>query len=309
MFPPTECDPVTTTPSIDPETGVVTCIGTGGGGCTAPFACPTPAMANRLTICGQLFDIETNAKFADAMATGAPCTTPTASGPCALQIAAYDALEFGADPMNAMPRPVGSVYLDDCGRYRVVDIDTNGTGPFIGLGFDDAGGPIGNPAGVTVTVGVAAPKVNPVVSDFEAWIVKGSTTALWAMNGGPPLSGGIYLATYRAHKLGPGVDRHAPQAGVQFAKMGAPLTANDHYFQAALTTHTLTDPAASVTGMNGTVLVTNRSVAESVAFDGIGGLGAGCRWEPHAAASLPGIVFAQVYRKTDLVAQPGSCTD
>src|SRR5688572_2407448 len=127
QFPPTECDPTTTTPSVDPETGVTTCIGTGGGGCSAAFACPTPTMANRMTICGQIFDFETNAKFTATDSGGAPCgTTPAASGPCALQIRAYDALTFASDPGNAPQLPVGSVYIDDCGRYRLVDIDTNG---------------------------------------------------------------------------------------------------------------------------------------------------------------------------------------
>jgi hypothetical protein len=78
---------------------------------------------------------------------------------------------------------------------------------------------------------------------------------------------------------------------------------------ASLTQNTLIDPAATVTGMNGTALVTNRMISESVAFDGLGGLGTGCRWEPHAAASLPGIAFIQIFRKTDLIAQPGSCVD
>jgi hypothetical protein len=98
------------------------------------------------------------------------------------------------------------------------------------------------------------------------------------------------------------VNRHTPQEGVAFAKMGdtGPVMGNDYYFEATETLHQAVDPAADVTGLNGTVLVTNRSISESVAFDGVGGLGPGCRWEPHAAASLPGIVFIQVYRKADI---------
>lgn len=310
QFPPTECDPATTTPSIDPETGVTTCVGTGGGGCNAPFACPTPTDANRLTICGQIYDYETMTKFQAPDATAAPCDlqNPTTSGPCALGINAYDALTFASNPQAAPILTIGSLYIDDCGRYRVVDIDTNGTGPFIGLGIDDNGMPNG-PAGVTVTVGVATPKSSNVVKDFEGFIVKASTVGMWQSSGGPSLAGGIYVAAYRAHKLAPGVDRHAPQAGVQFAKMGSPLTSDDYYFMPSLAQNTLIDPAATVTGANGTALVTNRMISESVAFDGIGGLGTGCRWEPHAAASLPGIVFIQIFRKADLIAQPGSCQD
>jgi hypothetical protein len=129
------------------------------------------------------------------------------------------------------------------------------------------------------------------------------------MSGGPPLSGGIYAATYRAHKLRAGVDRHAPQAGVTFAKMGTALPNDDYYFQSALTTHTSVDINAAVTGANGTALITNRTIGESAVFDGLNGLGAGCRWEYHAAASLPGVVFIQIFRKGDLIGQPGSCND
>ena len=310
QFPPTECDPATTEPTVDPETGVTTCIGTGGGGCSAPFACPTPMMANRLTICGQIYDYETMAKFQAQDASGIVCdaNNPAAAGPCALTINAYDAIQFATNPQTAVPINRGSLYIDDCGRYRVVDIDTNGTGPFIGLGIDDAAA-FANPAGVTVTVGVATPKSSPVVTDFEGFIVKGSTVGMWQASGGPPLTGGIYVAAYRAHKLRAGIDRHAPQADVTFAKSGVAVMDDDYYFQAALTTNTTVDPAANVTGMNGTALVKNRTIGEQPVFDGLGGLGAGCRWEPHAAASLPGIVFIQIFRKGDLIGQPGSCND
>jgi hypothetical protein len=233
---------------------------------------------------------------------------PATSGPCALGIQAYDALQFASNPAGATPLVVGGLYIDDCGRYRVSDIDTNGTGPFIGLGIDDNGVPNG-PGGVTVTVGVATPKSSPVITDFEGFIVKASTVGIWQTSGGPPLSGGIYLAAYRAHKLVAGVDRHAPQAGVTFAKNGGALPNDDYYFEAALTTHTTIDPVATVTAANGTALVTNRMISESVMFDGIGGLGTGCRWEPHAAASLPGVVFIQIFRKADLIGTPGSCLD
>jgi hypothetical protein len=113
---------------------------------------------------------------------------------------------------------------------------------------------------------------------------------------------------YRAHKLpvtsGTIFD---PQAGVTVTKDGAPITANDFYFLASQTTRTMIDTGAAVTGMNGTALVTNAAVSQGVAYGGMGGLGAGCRWEPHAGASLPGIVFIQVFRKLDLIGQ--TCAD
>jgi hypothetical protein len=305
QFPPTECDPETTTPDLDPATGVTTCIGTGGGGCCAPFACPTPTTATQQTICGQLYELETNTRFSAADATGARCAaTPTIDGPCSLSIEAYDAIAFASNPQGATPLAHGDVYIDDCGRYRVTDIEVP-SGPFIGLGIDDASGP--GPSGTTVTVGLATPKVPMTATrDFEAFVVKATTTGMWAASGGPALAGGLYFMTFRAHRAGAG-DPRAPQAGVTVTKAGNPIADNDYYFAAAETTHQTIDAAAAVTGANGSALVTGASIADSVAYSGAGGLGAGCRWSVHAGASLPGVVFIQVVRKLDA---PGeTCAD
>jgi hypothetical protein len=309
LFPPTECDPATTEADVDPATGVTTCIGTGtGGGCSASLACPTPSGSTKMTICGQIYDFEkAMTPFAATGAMGVRCDpmNPTTSGPCALQIGAYDAIAFATNPGTAMPLPVSNVYIDDCGRYRVSEIETNGTGPFIGLGFDDAGGPIGNPMGVTVTAAVTTSKQGATATkDLEAFIVKGSTTQTWATSGGPPLTGGIYALVFRQHK-DPAM--YEPQSGVTVTKMGNTIPANDYYFQSALLDRTTIDMAATATGMNGTVLVTNASVNDSVSYAGQGGLGAGCRWELHAGASLAGIVYIQVYRKADIIGQ--TCND
>ncbi len=98
MFKPTECDPATTIASLDDATGVTTCIGTGTStGCSGVFACPTPA-AGKQTICGQIYNFADNTKFAATGATGAKCTTTSTSGPCALQMAAFDAFMYAASP-------------------------------------------------------------------------------------------------------------------------------------------------------------------------------------------------------------------
>ena len=306
MLDPTVCDPATTQATFDPDTGVYTCIGTGGGGCSAQLACAAPTAANHQTICGQIWDFESNTKFADAGATGAKCpTTPTATGPCSLSISAYDAIAFGTNPATATPLAVGSVYVDDCGRYRLADIDVNGVAGFVGLGFDDASGM--GPGGTTVTVGVATPRQSMAATkDLEGFVVPQATTTKWATAGGPPLSGGIYAPIYRQHKLGNG-DPLAPQAGVQVMKGATMITANDYYFQAAETTRGMVDPVATVTGMNGTALVTNASLADGNVYTGAGGLGANCQWESHSAASLAGIVFVQVYRKLNIFGQ--TCND
>jgi hypothetical protein len=309
MFPPTQCEPGTTEEDLDPATGVITCKGTGtGGGCASQLACPTPTGATKQTICGQIYDFQDNTKFAAMMATGTRCDpqNPTTSGPCALQILAYDAIAFGTNPAAATPLPRGDVYIDDCGRYRVTDIETNGTGPFIGLGFDDANMPLG-PAGVTVTAAVTTGKQGMTATrDIEGYIARQATAGMWQASGGPSLAGGIYALVFRQHKTGAN-DVTMNQAGVTVTKMGNTIPANDFYFGSTAMDRTTIDAAAVATGANGTVLVTNASVADSVSYSGQGGLGTGCRWELRAGASLPGMVFIAIFRKVDIIGM--TCND
>jgi hypothetical protein len=299
MFPPTQCDPGSTTTDVDMSTGVATCIGTGtSAGCSGAFACPTPA-AGKQTICGQLYNFADNTKFAAAGATGAKCTTATTSGPCALQVAAFDAVTYAHDQTTA-PQPTGAIYIDDCGRYRIPDITPPG-GPFLALGWDDAGQPFG-PTGVTVTTGVAVPTgANTTVKDFEAWIVDQATVGMWQSTGGPMLANGIYAAIFRTHGCdSTGActgDGFANQMGVTITKGTNPQPANDYYFQAE-TGRLHIDGAASVTSIDGTGLYAGASVDDGPAYSGTGGISdtTNCTWEPHAAASIPGLVFMQVYR-------------
>lgn len=306
VFPPTECDPDTTAPTVDEATGVTICIGTGGGGCSGPIACPTPSSSSRMTICGQLYDFETNEKFAAPNASGAMCNPamPAAEGPCALGIQAYNAVEFAEG--STTPLPGTTFTIDDCGRFRVENIDTAAAGPYTGLGIDDLAG-LG-PDGVTVTAAVATPtKPQTAVRDLEAWIVKPSTVGQWAA-GGVSLQTGVYAPIYRKHKLGGGGDSFANQEGVQVAKDGSNAGVADFYFPAAATTRGALDPTANMTGANGTALVTNASLEDgTLAYTGIGGLGPGCVWDGHAGASLPGIVFIQVFRKADRFGE--TCND
>jgi hypothetical protein len=308
-MPIVECDPDTTTAVPDPNDPSKTiCVGTGGKNtpCTSTLRCPAPA-SGKQTICGQLYDIQTNAKFADAGADGTPCgSTPTATGPCALAINPYDALLYGHD-QTIPPLASGGTYIDNCGRYQVKDI-AQPTSPFIGLGIDDAVGSNG-PNGVTNTTGVAATAApDSKTIDLEAWVAPKSTTDMWTTSGGPPVSGGIYAAIFRQHKCttmpddtimctGNG-DEFADSAGVTITLMGSTLPNNDYYFMANQATHQTIDGNATVTGVNGTGLLTGASVDNSTNYSGTGGLvdNANCKWESHAAASLPNIVFFQVYR-------------
>lgn len=296
VFPPTVCDPATTEADTDDTTGVTTCIGTGAGGCAAPLACPAPA-SGKQTICGRLYDFETGAEFAAAGATGTRCTTPTADGPCALGIRAFDAFSFALDPTCAGTGTcllvTGEVYIDDCGRYRVPDIELTASIRFVGLGIDDAMPANAGPAGITNTVGVArAAMADETVRDFEGFVAPKTTTDKWVASGGPAIATGIYAMIFRAAKTG-----LANRAGIGVIRNGSPAPDQDTYFVAAQTTRTDVDPLAVSTGANGTALVTGATVMDG-AYSG-SGLPPECRYTQHVGASLQQVLFVQVVRPID----------
>jgi hypothetical protein len=317
ILPPTTCDPSTTTEMTDPNDPSVTiCVGTGGpGGCNGTFACPTPAQGKQ-TICGQLYDITNNSKFQGA-ATGSLCTGSETTGPCALKITPYDALAFGGNPNGTPPLANGGTEIDDCGRYRVKDIAQPGS-PYIGLGIDDkTATTVGDPSGITNTTGVATGAVpDSAYNGLEAWIAPKATTDMWTSTGGPPVSGGIYVSIFRAHKCDVNGnnctgDKLANAAGVTITKSGSPVMNNDYYFPPTQTDHTSIDMNATATGSNGTGLLTNASVINDppLAYSGQNGLSdpVNCKWESKSAASIPNIVFFQVYRPVNQVGK--QCTE
>lgn len=296
MFPPTTCDPDTTQPDTDMATGVTTCIGTGAAGCAAKLACPTPGDATQ-TICGQIYDFETGQPFADPAATGGKCDAPTATGPCSVGIRAFDAVAFAMNPTMTPPLATGAVYIDTCGRYRVPGIATP-SGPFIALAIDDIAPASAGAAGTTNPTGVAAAKASgQATKDLEAYVVKGAVAAGW---GSPSLASGIFAAVYHGHRMGTDL-----AAGVTFTF--GPMTSppptmtnvdRDFYFAAGATTRTTLDPGVSATGANGTALASGVNLGELYA--GRGALPATCMWEIHAGAAVPGVVFVQSFRPTDV---------
>ena len=294
MFPPTVCDPGTTQPDIDKGTGVTTCIGTGMTSCSAKVACPVPTDGKQI-LCGQIYDFETGLPFAAPGATGAQCpTAPTASGPCSLGIRAFDAVAFAMNPTTTAPLATDAVYIDDCGRYKVPGV-VQPTGPFIALALDD---PAQGAGGSTNPVGIATAKgANQATKDLDAFVVRGTIAAGW---GTPSLAAGVYAAIYRGHRTGTDL-----AAGVQFTIGPANMPATtvdasrDFYFGAAAATRTTLDATSSATGANGTALVSGTNLGEDYSGRG-GGIPAQCTWETHAGAAIPGVVFVQTFRPTDL---------
>ena len=309
--PTIQCDPSTTTPVVDPITGVTTCKGVTGGGCAM---CPAPSKSDGTlqTVCGQIYDFATNMPFVATGATGSKCTTGATDGPCAIAITAYDAVAFATNPATATPLAVGSACIDDMGRFAIADI-ASPAGPQIGLGIDDINAANMGPPGVSNAVGIAVSKsgIGMAISGVEDWIVTEATTTSWQTTGGPSIAGGIFAAVYRAHCIDSGCtgDPLANQAGATITKSGTPVPGSDSYFQAADATRTTIDGAATATGANGTGLYVGAAIGDGPIYGGTGGITdtVDCQWGQLNAASLPGIVTIQVFRKTHTFGK--TCTE
>lgn len=292
--PKVHCDPNTTTEMTDPNTGEVTCVGTSGGlGCDQALPCPPPSDNNHQTVCGQIYDLENDAKFAATDAKGNRCTSTTTDGPCALAFKAFDAVAFAQNPTGTTPQSIGDNYVDDCGRYRLENIAIPGS-PYLGLGLDDAASAGVGPAGVTNTMGTGTlTQGGKAINNFDAFIAKKSLTDGWVA-GGVSISDGPIVNIFRAHQTG-----EAEQSGVTFTRNGAVVMNDDFYFSANATTRDTLDSAANVTGKNGTAIVIHAKLSDGAVNSGMGGLDSTCVWDVHPAASLAGVVFVQVKRPMD----------
>ncbi|MBL8627544.1 MAG: hypothetical protein JNK64_40040 [Myxococcales bacterium] len=284
------CDEGTTMEQVDPDTGVVTCVGTGtGGDCGTPIQCPAPS-AGKITICGQLYDTETNAPIAEMNATGAPCSAVTADGPCSLKVQFFDALEFAMGPTTAVPKdPAGGLVVDTCGRFRGADLPEASFG-FMGVAVDDANGQPDDHklTGVALANGDALP-----ARGFHVYVTRKETDDAWTTSsaiGGQSFSARGVLALIFLHGDSP----WNPISGVQIRRGTNPITNNDYYFtDAVATTRSTVDPATgrSTTGANGTGLVTGFPSPDN--YTGAGGEPAGCQWPQNLAGAIPGVVFVQ----------------
>jgi hypothetical protein len=291
---PTVCDEETTRAETDDQTGVTTCIGTGGG-CEVEIQCSAPE-SGRITLCGRIWDAETDMPIAASIdGSTAECdpAAPTTSGPCSLRVRFFDALDFAGDPAGAMAiTPPDGVYTDNCNRYRGHNMTRPQFG-FIGMGVDDA-------PGITPTTphrltGVAT--ANALATPgrgFRAYSTRVSTDMLWstsaAIGGMTFAERGVLAIVFRY--------QGQPRAGVQIRQAGSLIPNTDFYFTDTGIARTSVSPGVpgtqSVTGANGTGLVI--SVDTPTAHDGVGaepGTPGQCIWPSNLAAAIPGVVFIQ----------------
>jgi hypothetical protein len=278
----TMCDPSTTITQTDSQ-GNVTCVGTGTQGCGAPIGCPAPAQG-KVTICGQLLDLETSAPIADGNATGKACTATTSSGPCSMTIKAYDAIAFAGDPTGAAELTHDPIVIDDCGRYRVANIQPNGAA-FIGIGLDDA---MGAPDTHRLS-GVAIPTVaSKAAPGIPAYAMKTSTDTSWTSQAG--LTGGSFAD--RGVYVGIFLHGTMPVSGVKVVRGGVTNPAQHFYFKDTdPSMRSMIDTAATATGVNGTaVTIGNGSLTT---YTGSGSEPANCKWPSLMGDEIPMVAFIE----------------
>jgi hypothetical protein len=294
VFEPTLCDLDTTAPETD-DMGITTCVATGGGGCSARLACPNPEPGQQ-TICGQLYDFESLQVFAAVSASGTKCSATSDSGPCALSLSAYDAGAFVASKGTAPALNVTSVYIDDCGRYRIVGVPlAQVTSQIVAIGVDDASAANKGPAGLTNAVGITTAAAAGATRDVSAFVVRPATASGWASSGGPSLSAtqGILVAMYHGHSSGVDV-----ASGVTFAQYRG--TTETHAFYLSANSRAAVDGALAATSGSGAALVTIPTGNTSDLFYGIGGIDASCMWQPQAAVTVPYVVLTASFRPTSV---------
>jgi hypothetical protein len=283
---PTVCGP-NTMEDTTTIPGTVLCVGTGAGDCSTEITCP-PAAMNRVSVCGRLYDVETDQRIVGVDATGLNCEDPDAvqSGPCELGMQFFDALEFAGDPEGATPLEPEQFYIDDCGRFRAHNIQRPSLG-FLGIGADDT------TAGDTHRLtGTAFPVVSAEVRNGQkVYVVETATDDAWSTQAGLD-PGFVDRGAFMTVFLIGGV----PEEGVKIIEGGAVESANDYYFgdtDPSTRSTVLPDQAGEgpedATGVNGAGIKINSALVE---HSGMGGaLPGGCTWESALAASIQGVLF------------------
>ncbi len=251
--------------------------------CSIELPCPTPR-ANHLTVCGRLYDLESDRPIASST-PGEACNpyAPAAEGPCSLAIHFYDALEYSRDPTAAAPVVPGSLEVDDCGRVVAQDLNQPAFG-FLGVVVDDGAGTIDRHRSTAIALlnARAAP-----ARGTRLYVTRETTNQAWstsaALDGQTFATRGVLAMRFRYQGM--------PRSGVTVRRSGTLIPADDFYFSDTTAERTTIAPDQLATGANGMALVINSSVTN---HDGTGNLPtASCRWPEQLGGTIPGVVFVQ----------------
>jgi hypothetical protein len=250
--------------------------------CAIPLPCPAPD-SSRATLCGRIYDSESDDVVEASNPTRQACTGATASGPCSLRVRYFDALDFAMNPTGAQTIEPSESVVDDCGRFRAQNMQ-RATFGFMGIAIDD-----------TQTVTPAEPhRLTSVAysnaiavgnTNVRAYASRVSTDMRWTATAG--LTGmtfaqrGVLLKVFLYHGM--------PVAGVGGTRSGAQVPNDDFYFSDTGITRSTVAPAQSATGANGSALIINSP--SPIEHSGTGGEPAGCQWPGTLSASIAGVIM------------------
>lgn len=278
------CDPATTTEFVDPVTGIITCIGLGGG-CDLPPQCLDDADGNKNKICGRLVDMITGENItASGDPSGVPCSdAPVQDGPCILGVQFYDALAFAQG--NTTPLVGDPIVVDDCGRFVGQNITPAQSG-YTAVGVDDA----------TATDTYRTSGVALVSSTTGGTLVPNIKVRMLTVTADDDWSTDIGFGTNTIADRGAMAVRFVesggtPVEGVTITLSTSQDPAHDYYFSDVDPTMQLSlDTDQPATGVNGLGIVTDIGPSP-LATSGEGGLPVGCAWSEALSAAIPGVFF------------------
>lgn len=270
----------------DDSGGTVVCSCPGLSDCQVPLPCPAAADM-RVTVCGQLVDAETRQPVRAAAPTGMPCdpANPTADGPCSLRLRAYDAVDLATN--GAMGIPLGAVdtLVDDCGRFRLRDVEYPASADFVGITADDVGAPD------NVVLSGLIREIAPArgYPDNTIMVVRHTTDQAWTTNAGNPFGSATF--SERGALLARYVYDSTPTSGVSATSAGLIVPANRAFYFADTDSSqaTTVDPNLTQTGANGSALLVDSGL---VMHSGSGGLPGECDWASNLAVSVPGLILS-----------------
>jgi hypothetical protein len=282
-LPPTICEEGTTEEVVNKD-GVIVCEGTGTDTCAAEIKCPSPR-AGRVSICGRLWDIETQLPIqnGDAETPAQPivCASVDQGGPCTREVRVYDALAFASNP-DTPQLPNDGVVIDECGRFKIDNVMLPFSGA-IGVAVDDVQGDDYATTGIAFFADSGERR-----TQTRAYSTTHATAQIWTDTASPPFAPatfaekGVIVAIFRDPD---GV----PVEGVKITASGGTRPADDYYFADEDEQLTTVD-TRDATGPNGAALLVSSSLGE---HSGTGGELFGCTWQSALAIAIPGVVFAQ----------------